>query len=617
MSNIRVLPENISNRIAAGEVIERPASVVKELVENAIDAGATSITVEIEHAGGKLISVTDNGSGMDQDDALMCLEPHATSKIREEHDIDLIHTLGFRGEAIPSIASISRFYLKTRTHDSREGSEIIVHGGRIVQAAPAGCAPGTQISVRDLFFNTPARKKFLRTESTEEKHIQEMLYMLALPYPEVAFELIVNGRRVFSSPAHDTLLPRIKTFFGKSYLESMLPVAYSEKGISVSGFAARHGLTRNSRREQRTFVNGRPVESAPMFRGIRDGYGSLIEKGRFAPVLLFLRVDLEMVDVNVHPAKREVRFNHENNISGAIAEAVRTALRQAPAPSVTLDSRISLKTLLQSTEINYASPKSEQPALEMDEIPDPEITEIIASAQKPATGNFSAAKPDSSTWTAPTERSASQPVSPIPTVKITDNGVPMLPGSGPISILGFLDETYILATGAAGLIVIDQHAAHERVMFEKLLKGAENNIPSQKLLLPITLEVSRAEASFLIKKADVFLRLGFEIEPLSSNTIMLSAIPHSLAQENSGGLIRDILSDMVENESLNAKTDLETIARASCIAAVKAHDSLSLEEAKSLLRQLAECDMPFSCPHGRPTLISITVRELEKRFGRK
>jgi len=599
MSKIRVLSENISNRIAAGEVIERPASVVKELVENSIDSGATSIVIEIEKAGRKLIAVSDNGSGMDQDDALMCLEPHATSKIKCADDIDNIITLGFRGEAVPSIASISRFSLTTRLHDSLEGFEVSVRGGKMLTAEPAGCAPGSRIEVRDLFFNVPARKKFLSAEATEERHIQEILYMLSLPYPGISFELIMDGRKVFSSPSHDNLMPRIKTFFGKNYADHMLPVNYSDEGISIKGFVARHGLSRSSRREQRTFFNGRPVEAPAAYRGIRDGFGTLLEKGRFAPCILFIRLDPQSIDINVHPAKREVRLKQEYKVSGAITEAIRIALRQSPAPSVTLDSRIPLRSLLRGAQIDYTTPTAEQTDLQFET----EIPDEVSTGQ----GNDFAPVQDVSTPSA----------SVVPRVPVNDNDVLSLPGSGVVRIVGFIDETYILGVSTDGLIIIDQHAAHERVMFERLLNAARQGVASQQLLLPIALELSRAEAAYVSKNAESFLKLGFEVESMSSNTVMLNAVPASLKQENAGGLLRDMLSDLLDEGKASNKLDLEVLAMASCKAAVKAHDELTLHEARSLFQQMAQCELPFSCPHGRPTIINITTKELEKRFGRK
>ena len=561
MSKIRVLSEHISNRIAAGEVIERPASVVKELVENSIDSGAGSIIVEIQKAGRKLIAVTDNGCGMDQDDAMMCLEPHATSKIKSATDIDRILTLGFRGEAIPSIASISRFSLTTRQHESLEGFEVNVRGGKMVLAEPAGCAPGTRIEVRDLFFNVPARKKFMRADATEERHIQEMMYMLSLPYPGVAFELVIDGRKVFASPAHDNLMPRIKTFFGKSYADSMLRVNFADEGVEVSGYVARHGFTRSTRREQRTFFNGRPVEALAAYRGIREGFGGLLEKGRFPPCLLFIKLDPLTIDINVHPAKREVRLKNEYKVSGVITEAVRRALRQAPAPSVTLDSKIPLKSLLNGAQIKYERPKAEQADLDLEVSVTPaknfaavpeiqnsreQEQEVIISHEPehtqiphevPVVENEAVNEEKIDCFeTVETTIDKEEVVSENPDSKLR------LPGSGVVEIVGFLDNTYIIGVTCDGMIIIDQHAAHERVMFERLLNAAKQGVASQRLLLPIALELSRAEAAYIGKFSEKFLKLGFEVDALSSNTVMLNAIPASLSQENAGGLLRDMLS---------------------------------------------------------------------------
>ncbi|QSH40154.1 DNA mismatch repair endonuclease MutL [Lentisphaerota bacterium ZTH] len=648
MSKIKILPEQLSNRIAAGEVIERPASVVKELAENAIDAGASSLLIEIENAGRKLIAVTDNGSGMDQDDALLCLEAHATSKIYKAEDIDNIKTLGFRGEAVPSIASVSRFCLKTRLQDQLEGFEVNVRGGRIIESRPAGCAPGTRIEVRDIFFNVPARKKFMRTNATEERHIQETVYMLSLPHPEIQFELIIDGRRIFSSPAHQDLLPRLKTLFGKQYSENMLEVDCSLDGVDVKGFVARHGLTRNNRREQRTFVNGRPVEALPVFRGIRDGFDGMVEKGRFPPCVLFVDLDPHEVDVNVHPAKREIRLKHDYKVTRAVAAAVRNALRQAPAPAVTVDSTLPLRSILNGAQIDYQPADAEQDTLDFTinvptegqsviknssgnnrtfvpkefESPAARDLKLAASAGKveieepdePEELSVVREVPDSGHQKIEYDTSTAAASQTIKEVE-ENTGHVSFPGGEALKILGFIDATYILASGEDGLIIIDQHAAHERVMFEKMLKGSTEE-PAQRLLLPVTLEFTRAEAAFIEKNKALLAQLGFEIEPLSSNTVMLNSIPASLRQENCGGLVRDLLANLLD-EGRAGKTGIENVARAACKAAVKAHDHLSLHEARSLLRQMAECDMPFSCPHGRPTIISITLSELEKRFGRR
>ena len=327
MSRIHLLTEQVCNKIAAGEVVERPASVVKELIENALDAEATRISVMVEQAGRKLISVRDNGCGMDEEDALLCLESHATSKIKNEEDIFAISSFGFRGEAIPSIASVSRFTIRTRTKEKPAGTEVVIHAGKFISNVPAGCAPGTEVIVRDLFYNLPARKKFIRSDATEERHILECVMNLALANPAVAFELKLDGRTVISSPSAETLTPRVRDLFGKSYADALFPVRHSDFGISVSGFISRRSFTRNSRGDQRIFVNGRCIEAQAVYRGIREGYGPM-DAGRYPAALLFLTLDPKDVDVNVHPAKREVRFRKEYEIVAAVRSAVTKALRQ-------------------------------------------------------------------------------------------------------------------------------------------------------------------------------------------------------------------------------------------------------------------------------------------------
>ncbi len=617
MSVIKVLSDDISNRIAAGEVIERPASVVKELVENAIDAGADRVIVKIAKAGSKLVAVTDNGGGMDRDDALLCLEPHATSKITTADDIMAIRSLGFRGEAIPSIASVARFTVRTRRQEDMEGTEVIMEGGKLVANGPCGCAPGTEITVRDLFFNIPARKKFLRSPATEEKHIQECICLLALPYPQVTFELLFDGRRALSSPGHQDLIPRIGDFFGKNLADALLPVDYEHSGVKVTGYTARHGFTRTSRREQRVFVNGRPVEALPVFRGIRDAYGSLVEKGRFPPTVLFIRIDPVLVDVNVHPAKREVRFRQEQIISHAVAEAIRQALHKAaPIPAPAEWNRpspdepvVPVKAILDGAVVDYNLKGEDVQSMPMPRFSNRGRFPGPPPPPRPATPELGIDVPE------PVQRTSETP-EPIPEMPVSFASQVEFPGSGTLTILGFLGDTYILAAAESGLIIIDQHAAHERVLYERILHGSEGQVNSQRLLLPITLELSRTESRFIAKHGNIFEQLGFEAEALSENTVMLNAIPAALSQNNAGGLFRDILSELSDSGELPKNLAPAEVAKAACGAAVKAHDKLSLAEAKSLIRQMSECDLPYSCPHGRPTIINISYKELEKRFGR-
>ncbi len=632
MGKIEILPENLSNRIAAGEVVERPASVVKELFENAVDAGGSVIAVEIERAGSGLIRVADNGSGMDESDALLCFAPHATSKIHTAEDIEHIVTLGFRGEALPSIASVSRLTLKTRMADTPEGLELRLEGGRMVHSAPAGLAVGTEITVRDLFFNVPARRKFLRSAATEEAHIQEMVIMLALGFPAVSVTLKIDGRTVIQAPGCRDILPRAAALFGRGFAGRMLPVEWSEEGIAVRGLTAMPGFSRPSRREQRTFVNGRAVESAGLFRGIREGYGTLADFGRFAPVILNLEMPAHDYDINVHPTKREVRFRREYVVSRALEHAVRAALQQAPAPEIALPGK-------GGSELPGPGPKQAGMLLSGAEISyrprpvTPEMPMFSAAAAKPA-------EPEEGVLDIPAAAEDNGALPPIAAgsvlpeePKLTDRDhleipepaalpplVAELCEADNLQYLGILFGTYILVESLSGeaLLLIDFHAAHERVHYETLLARAARPgaAVSQTLLLPVTVELSRPAAAFLTRNTGIFEALGFELAALSSNTVMISAVPAAL----SGGadweqLLNDTIGELLDGERAQ-QTTLENIARAACHAAVRAHDRLEPESAQALLKALSRCRRPDVCPHGRPTVLKLTRTELARRFGR-
>lgn len=608
MSVIKILTDDVSNKIAAGEVIARPASVVKELMENAIDAGADRVTVSIERAGAKSVSVVDNGKGMDPDDAVLCLEPHATSKIASAADINHIRTLGFRGEALPSIASVSRLTIKTRRADDLEGTEVTVHGGKMIECLPVGCAPGTEVRVRELFFNTPARKKFLKSPATEEKHIIETFMACSLPRPSVNVELIMDGDKTFSSPADDDLRARLRCFLGDSVATAMIPVSYEEAGVSVKGHIAKHGYTRRSRRDQRVFVNGRPVEAFAAYRGVRDGYGGLVPKGSYPPVVLFLSMDPSWVDVNVHPAKREARFGRERVVSSVIANAVRSALRATSTmPSAKGRSIAPVESLLKGLEVSYA-PKVETPDLGLPS-PPPRPTPAV----EPERRSENEPRPEAPVTPASSSSGTDDTVS---SGDVDEAAKPVFDGDA-LDILGFLDDTYVLAATESGLLVIDQHAAHERVLFERLLRQIRSDAPSQRLLIPITLELSRAETLFLEKNRARLEALGFEIESFGGETSLVQAVPEGISQENVGGFISDVLSELMDEASGSHDIDESAVAKAACKAAVKSHDRLSRKEVFALLQQMSECELPFSCPHGRPTMINISFKELEKRFGRR
>ena len=657
MSKIRQLSDEVCNKIAAGEVVERPASIVKELVENALDAGALKITVAIEDGGRRSITVADDGEGMDADDALLCLDPHSTSKISSEADIFDIASFGFRGEAIPSIAAVTRLTIRTRRRETPEGVEVFIAGGKSVTEKPAGCPPGTEVTARDLFFNVPARKSFLRTVATEERHIVETLSNIALAHHDVAFVLKADGRILLSTPAAPSILPRIAEFFGREYAGALLPFSRTERGITVNGFIARRGFTRNSRAEQRIFVNARPVESAPVYRAIKEACGPMLERGRFQPALIFLTMPPGSVDVNVHPTKREVRFRNEFDVIAAVRTAVSAALRTndavipvtdegvndpaetsarlfpdfapdmqhdfppfsggnfqrnpAPSPAPVPASGIvtSVESLLESARVGYRvlGPMLHapfDPAQAAGHAPGPD-------ASVPDSGLEDAPLP------IPSETSPEGfPDEPRPDFRLVAEDAPASDfGGAGLRLLGVLENSYIVAAIPGGLVLIDQHAAHERVLFERILNGVDGTL-SQRLLMPITIELSPADMAYVARNLHEFENVGFEIEPFGRNTVKLNAVPAAIRQENVGGFFQDMLARIGELGA-GQRLATDTLARAACKAAIKAHDRLSLQEAASLIEQMSHCALPYSCPHGRPTMLNISISEIERRFGRK
>ncbi|MEI6056154.1 MAG: DNA mismatch repair endonuclease MutL [Lentisphaerota bacterium] len=583
MGFISLLSENVFNKIAAGEVVERPSSVVKELIENSIDAGATSLRISIEKSGMKSICILDNGSGMDADDALLCFEPHATSKIRTESDIFNISTMGFRGEAMPSIASVSKVKLRTRRHDAIEGLEVIINGGKFTSESPCGCACGTEITISDLFYNVPARKKFLKGEITEEKHIFETVLLLALAHSEISFELKSDGKTIFTSSSDKSLLPRLSLLLGKEVAENSFPLNYEENNYKISGFISKPSITRSSRREQRFFVNGRPIRSIMLYSAVREAYGSLIMHGSFPSVTIFLDLSASDIDVNVHPAKLEVRFKHERLISELVIKAIRQVLYPAitPLPSVSI-SKVPISAVFDSSKVEYAIKDKTEESL----LPVHQHTETISSEGK--TIQTSSVKNTSLT----------------------------LPGCGYLKVIDILNKTYILAVSDIGLVVIDQHAAHERIIFERLLKDFSKSKLQQELLIPVTLDLSRMELQLLRKHTNAFSNIGFGIDFFSENTVMIHCVPSSIKTENISGLISNLLDSLIEQNSSGNKVDETVVAKVACTLAVKANDELSILEANKLISDLSKCDLPFNCPHGRPTVINISIKELEKRFGR-
>ena len=594
MSRIALLSEAVASQVAAGEVVERPASVVKELVENSIDAGAGRIEVLIRRGGISMIRVVDDGSGMDRDDALLCLERHATSKIRTGADLAAIHTLGFRGEALPSIASVSRFRLTTRERDALVGTEVLVNGGKIETVRDGGDAPGTQVEARQLFYNLPARRKFLRTENTEASHVQHQLHLQAIGHPRVAFAFVNDERVVYQLPPADHLRERIRDLCGPALTAELLEVPEFVAGeIAIRGFIGKAGVSRSGRQQQLVFLNGRPVENSTLNFALREGYHTALMKGQNPVTFLFIDMDPAAVDVNVHPAKREVRFRDAGTIRDAIVEAIRRALES--------DRGTWSQTFRAAPEpVPALIPEPEQLALRRDWSAFPERVEPLRGAEH-RTSNLPEQEP-----------TAAPEIHPQSAIRN--------PQSQDFKILGVLGKLYVLMENPSGLVLVDQHAAHERVLFEEMRKRMEDQgVPAQRLLIPLTLQVSPRDADWIARNSDTLQRAGIGFEAFGTATFKIDTLPTFLRATDPSQLVRDIIDDLRETSTQSSKLRLgeDMIAKTVCRHAVKANDVLREPELVRLIQDLLACDLPYCCPHGRPTMIQISYGELEKKFGRK
>ena len=606
MSRIQLLSETLASQVAAGEVVERPASVVKELVENSIDAGARKIETSIRRGGISLVRVVDDGCGMDRDDALLCLERHATSKIRSAEDLAAIGTLGFRGEAVPSIASVSRFRLATRERDAVAGTEILVSGGRIDTVRDGGEAPGTQIEVRSLFYNLPARRKFLRAENTEARNVEHQLYLQATGHPQIAFAFVRDERVVFQLPATTSLRDRIRDLHGSELVARLLEVQSRARsgGIEITGLIGQAGVSRQTRSQQLVFVNGRAIESPVLTAALREGYHTALMKGQFPVTFLFLQMDPTAVDVNVHPAKREVRFRDPGGVREAVVAAVRAALESGrrdwqgqfnPPPSFDVppgsgsdDAAAPLQLTSASPENHRVSPRLVEPATSAQpEFISPTYEERVV----PRAENFT---PEA------VRRSIAAPQQ--------------------FQIIGVLNKLYVLMENSDGLVLVDQHAAHERILFEELRRRMEEKgVPSQRLLLPQTFDLPPRDAEWVERNLATLQKMGIGIEPFGAQTFKIDSVPTFLNASDPVAFMREVIDGLrsASNNSSALRLGEDMIAKTVCRHAVKANDPLRLPEIERLVGDLLGCELPYCCPHGRPTMIQISHLELEKKFGRK
>ncbi len=614
MSRVALLSEIVASQVAAGEVVERPASVVKELVENSLDARATAVEIVIQRGGIALVRVSDDGHGMDRDDALLCLERHATSKIRTGADLAAIATLGFRGEALPSIASVARFRLATREAGALVGTEILVNGGRVEKVRDCGDAPGTSVEVRSLFFNLPARRKFLRSEGTEAAHVESHIQTLALAHPAVRFTYVRDGRTVFQLPGVRRLLDRIRDLAGEEAAGELTmidaPRQVPPGGLKISGFIGKPGVSRATRMSQRVFINGRAVENAVVNGALREGYHTALMKGRYPVSYLFLDMDPAAVDVNVHPSKREVRFREPGVVREALVAAVRRTLEagradwtrsfhQAPLPEVA-----PLVLPLEQAQMDAVS----RPMAPVDSgVIRPPITRI---------------DPPESLFPPPPTSARPAPlfVPPIADPPKPAEPAPPKNGTGQFNLLGVLGRLYVLMENKDGLVLVDQHAAHERILFEELRRRLEaNDTLSQQLLFPLTLQMNPRDADWLRRHLEPLQRMGIGLEDFGSGSFKLDSLPPFLQVEEPLSLLREIIDALQAAGSGTSKLRLgeEMIAKTVCRHAVKANDRLRERELVRLLDDLLACELPYCCPHGRPTMIQFSYAELERKFGRR
>lgn len=655
MNKIRILPDTLANQIAAGEVVERPASVIKELIENSIDAGSGRIHVEIELGGRRLMRISDDGEGMVRDDAILAFERHATSKIRELDDLGRIGTLGFRGEALASIASVAKVELVSKVEDDAAATRVVIEGGRLLDVKDAARATGTTLSVRDLFFNTPARRKFMRSEATENYHLTGIVQHYALAHPEIAFTLTNNGREVLNVSPAKNLRERAFQIFGGSVIESLLPVSGGREFVAkVSGFVSAPRERRTNRDGQFFFVNQRFVRDKTIAGGLLEGFRSVLPHGVYPVAFLFIDVPLEEVDVNVHPAKTEVRFRRNEAVKDVIAEAIRESLAKAgivaqavaeppgenehekfvaapteqvqipiaEQPSFTLESQ----KIVEASSFQFEPP----PSVEADQTTE---TLLLEQPSKPSSSNEKtlnfaeefeqAAMRRSAQSAASAEAFGRQDYAVLPPVDSAARFVKAVEvdslSRSSITPIAQLHESFIIAVDDEGLLLVDQHVAHERILFDKFRRSeTERAIESQNLLLPETLDLSPSQAEAFQLVEDEMASLGFDLMRLSGRTIAIKSIPTDVPAAEARNLFAEILDNIEPSKRGGAKSTLrdDIAASLACKAAVKINMKLTPEKMNWLIDRLLITSSPTTCPHGRPIILRLTMKDIERGFHR-
>ena len=585
MSSIRILPDRVANQIAAGEVIERPVAVVKELVENSIDAGATRIEVEFRNGGKSYIRIEDNGKGMSPDEALLSLERHATSKIREAADLNEVSSFGFRGEALPSIASVSRFTLRTRAEGWEHGTEIKINGGKLIEKKDCGMPVGTVIEVAQLFNSVPARRKFLKTDPTESAHITYNTRLFAVAHPRVAFRVLDSGRTIFQSPACEDLRDRIAEIWGRSLADDLISVDVSDPktGYRLAGLTAKPGVGRSTRRELVTLVNRRPVDSRTLGYAVLDAYHGRIQKGRYPPAFLFLEIEPQEVDVNVHPAKREVRFRNDGAIRrfvlGAITDTLRVAA-EAERPKAELRAPVSKNEV---DPITASTPTGQPLPIPMTpRAAKTPLTSTITGSQKLA----ESAKVSTPSW----------------------------------RLISILKGQYGLFDTPRGLVMLHLRYADQRVRFERILKSyKESTPPSQRLLIPHTVELEPLASEALLTHLDLINNQGFQVEEFGRHFYRIEALPTWLELEQAEGFVRDMVDLLRQRGGSRKQSELvwESVAKLAVKGSYRRKDNVSEAAVQQLAEALLACETPHTSPFGKPTFSEISWSEWERRFGKE
>ncbi len=613
MSRIRILPEILSNKIAAGEVVERPASVVKELVENSLDAGSTRIIVEVEKGGRSLIRVSDNGSGMNRDDALLSIERYATSKIYSDSDLFAIDTLGFRGEALPSIASVSRFTLITREEMVESGTEIVLEGGKLLKVLETGSPRGTQVTVKHLFFNTPARQKFLKTIPTELGHISDVISNIALGWPKIHFKLVHNGSVIQNWSAAADPASRIIDILGKDFRTGLFPIQTDihkkneTDGVLIEGWMSLPRITRASSQGIFIFVNGRPVRNRMVQHALMEAYGGRLMKGQFPLAVLFIKVPCDQVDVNVHPTKQEIRFSRQQNIYDAIVTSVSTGLAHEEKPSWT-PSKVQGTTALSEEMVrpeNKTWGERSECAPFGNALVAAKYTDTALSF-KPASVSMPGPLPD--------------PQAPVrPSMPKDQPQLWETPQSVNLNPIGQFCHAYIICESGENLILLDQHAAHERILYEKLAdKSTERRIPVQRLLIPETLDLGYRQSLILEKLIPDLCQYGIEIELFGKQSYVIKSVPTILSGKEMKPLVIEMVDCVMETGlTTNIEKSLDACLKLmACHGAIRANQSLTIAEMATVIKGLEACRIPAHCPHGRPTWIQWPKQEIERLFKR-